>query len=165
MNVGSLNCTPLSVTVADAGQVLDSIAVVTQQGVVAAATVGESPDVVSSSSMAEDQPTASGSDLSPVKRLTRGGDEATEDTDWLFRDACAKGSTLLWDLLQDDSVVRGRDFFSLSFTCVLFLQCELSDGLAQEVESYLGELICSLDSDEICWQFVHGCLANLANHR
>ena len=92
----------------------------TQQGVVAAATVGESPDVVSSSSMAEDQPTASGSDLSPVKRLTRGGDEATEDTDWLFGDACAKGSTLLWDLLQDDSVVRGRDFFSLSFTCVLF---------------------------------------------
>jgi len=59
---------------------------------------------------------------------------------------CQPGNTLLWDLLQDDKI------------------CQLGEGLAQEAEKTLCNLICFMPDKDIRMKFIEGCLNNLANN-
>ncbi|XP_063231242.1 ubiquitin carboxyl-terminal hydrolase 34 isoform X2 [Bacillus rossius redtenbacheri] len=60
---------------------------------------------------------------------------------------CRPGSTLLWDLLQDDKIVQ------------------LGEGLAIEAEKVLCNLLCFNTERLIRMKFIEGCLENLAMNR
>ncbi|EDO36755.1 predicted protein, partial [Nematostella vectensis] len=60
---------------------------------------------------------------------------------------CDEGKTLLWDLLQDKNAIH------------------LEDGLIQETEKLLCQLICYTGEKKIRMKFVEGCLDNLSNNR
>lgn len=64
-----------------------------------------------------------------------------------MENVCKPGSTLLWDLLQDDKIVQ------------------LGEGLAIEAEKALCNLLCFNTERVIRMKFIEGCLENLANNR
>ncbi|KTF99861.1 hypothetical protein cypCar_00023960 [Cyprinus carpio] len=68
-------------------------------------------------------------------------------TDINLDNVCKKGSTLLWDLVQDDNAIH------------------LSEGLINEAEKLLCSLVCWFTDRQIRMRFIEGCLENLANHR
>lgn len=59
---------------------------------------------------------------------------------------CKPGSTLLWDLLQDDKIGQ------------------LGEGLAIEAEKALSNLLCFNTERIIRMKFIEGCLQNIANN-
>lgn len=59
---------------------------------------------------------------------------------------CKPGSTLLWDLLQDDKIGQ------------------LGEGLAIEAEKALSNLLCFNTERVIRMKFIEGCLKNLATN-
>ncbi|XP_068081544.1 ubiquitin carboxyl-terminal hydrolase puf [Anabrus simplex] len=64
-----------------------------------------------------------------------------------MENVCKPGSTLLWDLLQDDKIAQ------------------LGEGLALEAEKALCNLLCFNTERLIRMKFIEGCLQNLANNR
>ncbi|XP_072159450.1 LOW QUALITY PROTEIN: ubiquitin carboxyl-terminal hydrolase 34 [Bemisia tabaci] len=64
-----------------------------------------------------------------------------------LEDVCKPGSTLLWDLLQDDKIVH------------------LGEGLALEAEKALCNLVCYNTEKLIRMKFIEGCLENLEANR
>ncbi|XP_059475180.1 ubiquitin carboxyl-terminal hydrolase 34 [Neocloeon triangulifer] len=62
-------------------------------------------------------------------------------------DVCARGNTLLWDLLQDETIEQ------------------LGDGLALEAEKSLANLLCYNTDKYIRLKFIEGCLENLKRNR
>ncbi|CAB3381441.1 Hypothetical predicted protein [Cloeon dipterum] len=62
-------------------------------------------------------------------------------------EVCAEGNTLLWDLLQDETIEQ------------------LSDGLALEAEKAMANLLCYNVDRYIRLKFVEGCLDNLKKNR
>ncbi|XP_071450552.1 ubiquitin carboxyl-terminal hydrolase 34 [Hetaerina americana] len=62
-------------------------------------------------------------------------------------DVCLPGSTLIWDLLQDDKIVH------------------LGEGLALEAEKALYNLLCFNTERVIRMKFIEGCLENLAKNQ
>ncbi|XP_052272263.1 ubiquitin carboxyl-terminal hydrolase 34-like isoform X3 [Dreissena polymorpha] len=68
-------------------------------------------------------------------------------SDFNFKDVCKSGSTLLWDLVQDDKAHL------------------LPEGLAMDAEKVLCSLVCFCTDRRIKKKFVEACIENLANHR
>ncbi|XP_065067715.1 ubiquitin carboxyl-terminal hydrolase 34-like isoform X1 [Rhopilema esculentum] len=60
---------------------------------------------------------------------------------------CLEGKTLLWDLLQDGNVE------------------ELGDGMVQEVQKLLWQLVCFTGNKNVVMAFIKGCLDNIEMNR
>ncbi|CAB3983712.1 Ubiquitin carboxyl-terminal hydrolase 34 [Paramuricea clavata] len=73
--------------------------------------------------------------------------EERKKVNFRLEDVCVEGNTLLWDIVQDKNA------------------CQLEDGLLQEAEKLLCQLICYVGEKKIRFQFVKGCLDNLAQHK
>ncbi|KAL9953976.1 hypothetical protein ACROYT_G041461 [Oculina patagonica] len=75
------------------------------------------------------------------------GDERERSLGFDLNTVCEEGKTLLWDLIQDDKAIH------------------LADGLVQEAEKLLCQLICYTGEKKIRMKFIEGCVANLAANR
>lgn len=64
-----------------------------------------------------------------------------------LENVCKPGQTLLWDLLSDDSIRY------------------LSDGLAQNCEKTLYNLICWLSDKRLRMKFIEGCMENISQNK
>lgn len=75
------------------------------------------------------------------------GNERERSLGFDLNTVCDEGKTLLWDLIQDDNAIQ------------------LSDGLVQEAEKLLCQLICYTGEKKIRMKFIEGCVTNLAANR
>ena len=57
------------------------------------------------------------------------------------------GNTLLWDLIQEPTVSR------------------LPDGLAEEAEKIVTNLVCSAQDRRLRSRFIEACIDNIKNHK
>ncbi|PFX25818.1 Ubiquitin carboxyl-terminal hydrolase 34 [Stylophora pistillata] len=85
--------------------------------------------------------------VAALRVMHDGGEERQRSLGFDLNTVCEQGKTLLWDLIQDDNAIH------------------LSDGLVQEAEKLLCQLICYTGEKKIRMKFIEGCVANLAANR
>ncbi|XP_027055599.1 ubiquitin carboxyl-terminal hydrolase 34-like [Pocillopora damicornis] len=85
--------------------------------------------------------------VAALRVMQEGGEERQRSLGFDLNTVCEQGKTLLWDLIQDDNAIH------------------LSDGLVQEAEKLLCQLICYTGEKKIRMKFIEGCVANLAANR
>ena len=89
-----------------------------------------------------------------------------------LENVCKPGSTLLWDLVQDDKIVgrivrarSKRDKIFVLTSPVFWFQSLLAENIAFEAEKILFGLICYNTDKEIKIKFIEGCLENVQKNR